>query len=223
MAISLLSVLALLGDGCRGGGGAGGAVGPTTTDSTSPGELSFDTYSDPSAPITVDVGRRFAFLVPVDPADGWRWIVEPVDIAVLAPLGSEFREDPALLARATTTTTTTAPVQAPEGFNLPEQPAGDGQGDPTGPPEPTVTTPSSSSVPGSDAPTTVPGPLVQIISFAGRAPGTATVTLREEQLGSGGTGGRPGARVVFTVVVADLDAPPPFVEPPSEPPPSQPG
>jgi predicted secreted protein len=181
-----------------------GATGSTTTTVE---ELTYTAFSDASVPVTVEVGRRFAIMLPADPAHGWRWVVEPVDATILAPLGSEFSDNPAWLAQATTTTTTAPP-----------------------PPEDTTTTflgattttlasPDTTAAPTTT--TTAPGPLVQIISYAGRTDGIAQVTLRYERIGTGEGEVEQAQTVVFEVFVGMPIVPPdpnaptdPTVEPP---------
>jgi predicted secreted protein len=203
-ALSLFGCACLLVAACSGDGDAGA---PSTTSTTAGvldslcadgiGPLCVPTYSNPQVPVQVDVGRRFAILLPADPAHGWRWVVDPTDTSVLAPLGSEFREDPVLLAKSTTTTTTTPPPPPP-----PDQPDGDGNGAPPSSESTTTTT----TVPPSTTATTAPGPLVQVVSYAGRSPGLADVTLRYERIGAD----EPGEVVTFQVLVGT----PPVIEPP---------
>jgi predicted secreted protein len=183
-----LSALALLGVGalalaaCSGGGGPTTATASTTTTA----EVALQI-------IVVDVGRRFAIGLPADPAHGWRWVVDPVDTTFLAPLGSEFREDPVLLANATTTTTAAPPPETTTTLFT---------GRTTTTTEPTPTTEGPTTT------TTAPGPLVQIVSYAGRADGQTKVTLRYERIGTGGQASEPSDTVVFTVNVGPLPLPP---------------
>ena len=197
MALTVFAVVGLVVAACSGGGGGGTS---STTDTTGGGSLQIPlVYTDPAQTVVVPVGRRFAIMVPADPAHGWRWVVEPVDTRHLAPLGSEFRDDPALLERATTTTTT-APPLAPETTTvLP------GQTTTTTVPPNTTEAPSTT--------TTAPGPLVQIISFAGRSPGVPTVTLHYERIGTGEDAPEAAETLVFTVLVG-TPPPPPVSEPP---------
>ncbi len=198
VALVVFAALGLLAAACSGGGD--GDAGDTTT-TTPPADGSMPIISsDPSQPVLVPVGRRFAIMVPADPEHGWRWVVEPVDTRLLAPLGSEFREDPALLASATTTTTAPPPpdTTAPE------------LGETT-----TTADASTTTEPGPTTTTTAPGPLVQIISYAGRADGATTVTLRYERIG--GDGGETPQTMVFTVLVGNV-VPPPTIELPLFPP-----
>jgi hypothetical protein len=149
--------------------------------------------SDASVPVAVPVGRRFSIMLPADPEHGWRWVVEPADARYLAPLGSEFREDPALLAAATTTTT------------VPPPPETDELSDATTTSQlPTTTTEAPSTT------TTVPGPLVQIVSYAGRADGVTQVTLRYERIGDAESASPE--TLVFTILVGN--ALPPTTEAP---------
>ena len=169
LAIGVFVLLA----GCSGGSSAGSDE-STTTSTIDPAEATA-TYVDPAAPITTTVGKEFAIMLPADPGSGWRWVLAPIDNSRLIALGSHFSDDPDLLLKAesatTTSTTTTTRVRA---------------GNPT--------TSSTST-------TTVPAvlPLVQIISFAGRAAGPATISLSYNQIA-----GAPQAEnkvVTFTVQV----------------------
>jgi hypothetical protein len=57
--------------------------------------LAFPAYSDSGAPIFVALGQRFALALEVDPASGARWrVTSPPDEVVLAPLGTELRDEP---------------------------------------------------------------------------------------------------------------------------------
>ena len=111
-------------------------------------------------------------MLPADPGSGWRWVLSPIDNTRLIALGSHFSDDPDLLAKAeSATTTTTTTVRAGNS-----------------------TTSTTTEIP-------VPAvlPLVQIISFAGRAPGTAVISLSYNQIA-----GAPKAEnkvVTFTVQI----------------------
>jgi hypothetical protein len=113
---------------------------------------------DPATPITATIGKEFAIMLPADPGSGWRWVLAPIDNSRLIALGSHFSDDPELVLRVQsatkTSTTTTTRVQAGN--------------------------PSSSST----TETTIPAvlPLVQIISFAGRGIGPATISLSYDQI-----------------------------------------
>ena len=211
VALSLLGCACLGAVGCSGDGG--GSAATSTSTSTAPAELTYEAYSDPTALVQVDVRRRFAIMLPADPAKGWRWVVEPVDTNVLAPLGSEFREDPALLAQATTTTAP-PPPELPSLEELAEllAPGEDGP-DGTAPGSTTTTAPPVTEPPETTT-TTAPGPQVQIVSYAGRALGVASVTLRYERIGTADTPDEPARTVVFDVVVGEIFSPPD--EPPPE-------
>ena len=156
--------------GCSGGSSAGSDESATTT-SIAPPEATA-TYVDPAAPITTTVGTEFAIMLPADPGSGWRWVLAPIDNSRLIALGSRFSDDPELLREAgSATTTTTTGVRAGN-----------------------LTTSSTTE-------TTLPAvlPLVQIISFAGRAAGPATISLSYNQIA-----GAPQAQnkvVTFTVQV----------------------
>lgn len=195
----VLAALALLGTGCLVAAACSGSEGPaggtTTTVTTTDEALQVPVYSDPAQVITVDVGRRFAVMVPADPAQGWRWVVEPVDTRVLAPLGSEFRDDPALLAQATTTTTTAPPEDDPASSTTLA----------TGRSTTTQATTSTTEAPSTT--TTAPGPLVQIVSYAGRATGVATITLRYERIGTGDQDDAEAQTMQFQVIVGTLQLP----------------
>lgn len=164
---------------CGGGSSSSVAAPPTTV----PDDVVIAT--DPNVPIVVELGHRFSVVLPADPGDGWRWTVEPFDTARLAALGSEFSDDDARRAAAVTVTT------------IP----------PTTPTTPTTvapgrgpTTSTTSTVPPAEtpAPPAVP-PLVQIISFAGRAAGTTTVSFRAAQIVA--TSPAPPAVVRWTVEI----------------------
>ena len=143
------------------------------------------------------MGKRFAIMLPADPAHGWRWVVEPVDTTYLAPLGSEFRDDPALLAQSTTTTTEPPPPETTTTLFT-----GRGRRPPSSPPRP----------PRARRPRRRrPGPLVQVVSYAGRSAGVTTVTLRYERIGTAEEPSDATQTVVFTVLVGT----PPVVPPPA--------
>jgi hypothetical protein len=186
-----LGALVALGPVAACSGGGGGSAGPATSDTSIP-ELDVPSYSDPSVPIQVPVGRRFAIVLPVDPSQGWHWVVEPVDIFLLTPLGSEFREDPELLAAATTTTT--APPPPEESTTLPA----------VGGAEAATTTTSSTEPPSTT--TTVPGPYVQVLSYVGRTDGRLDVTVRRERIGASEEELARAETLVFHVVIG---TPPP--------------
>ena len=164
-----IGVFALLAS-CSGGSSAGSDESATTTTIAPPEATA--TYVDPAAPITTTVGKEFAIMLPADPGSGWRWVLAPIDNSRLIALGSHFSDDPDLLLKAESAmTTTTTGVRAGN-----------------------LTTSSTSA-------TTVPAvlPLVQIISFAGRAPGPATISLSYNQIA-----GAPQAEnkvVTFTVQI----------------------
>lgn len=139
---------------CGGGGSSTGVQGGPAT------EVPTDVVvaTDPTAPISVEVGHRFSVVLPADPGEGWRWVVQPFDTSRLVALGSEFSDDEARRAASTVATSTTSTTQAGRGTTTT-----------TAPPEPTT-------------PTTAMPPLVQVVSFAGRAPGTAVVAFRAERI-----------------------------------------
>lgn len=111
-------------------------------------------YVDPATPITTPVGKEFEIMLPADPGSGWRWVLAPIDNTRLIALGSRFSDDPALLSKAEAATTTTTAPAARAGVST------------------------------SSTTTTLPAvfPLVQIISFAGRAIGPATISLSYNQI-----------------------------------------
>ena len=147
---------------------------PTTMDPLAPAS-----FTDPSQPVSVGLGRRFELLLPADPTRGWRWVLEPVDTTRVVPLSSEFSDDPDLLASTSTTTTTAA------------------GGVPTATQTPLVTWEATTTTTlDPDAPELAP--LVQIMLFAGRSIGSTEIRLRYEQIG--GTA-REHRTVTFTVSV----------------------
>ena len=170
-------IVAMIAVGC----GGGSTTDPDrTTTTTTPEGLQFPAYADPATPIVVEAGRRFAIILPAEPAAGWHWVMGPIDTAIAIPLGSEFRDDEDLLSRTITalaTTTTLAPTTTP---SL----------DPAAPIDTTTTSTTTSST-----------PVVQVQSFAGRSPGTTTIALRYERIGS--TEPAP-TTVTFTVEVTPL-------------------
>lgn len=177
--IVLTAVLAALSVGC--GGGADQSVGTDTTTTTivSVPALDYPHYSDPGLPISIGLSRRFAVVLPSDPASGWHWTSEPVDQALLAPLGSEFRDDPDLLASIpppTTTTTTVSPFAS-------------------GPFGTSTTVSAEPAVEG-----TMPAPLVQVISFAARGLGSTTVSFRYNRIGSADEDSVMTATFIVTIV-----------------------
>ena len=151
--------------------------------------LAYPTYADPQIPISVGLSRRFAIVLPSDPESGWRWIIEPVDQAFLAPLGSEFSSDPKLVGSVpvstTSTTSTTSMLLATTT-----------SADPTG-------TSTTSTLP----PTP---PLVQVVSFAARSLGPTFVRFRYERIGASGADPATGPSRTATfavVIVPDVEVP----------------
>ena len=175
---ALAAVLVALAGGCGGGTDTSAGTDATTTTVVSVPALDYPHYSDPGAPISIGVSRRFAIVLPSDPASGWHWTGEPVDQALLAPLGSQFRDDPDLLASIPppTTTTTVSPFAS-------------------GPFGSSTTVPGAPAVEG-----TMPAPLVQVISFAARGLGTTTVTFRYNRIGSADEGPAMTATFIVTIV-----------------------
>jgi len=152
-------MLAALASACGGGGSADDIAPPPTT---APDDVVIAT--DPSVPIVVEVGHRFAVVLPADPGEGWRWTVQRFDTTRLVALGSEFDDDEARRAASviatSTTSTTRAPIPAPA------------RGSTTTTEAPPVTEPAGPTVP----------PLVQIVSFAGRAAGTTSIAFSASQI-----------------------------------------
>lgn len=103
-ALALVGAGCLLAVGCSGGSSADDGDSTTTLDTDT--TIDVPAFSDPAVPITAPLGQRFVIVLAADPANGWRWVADGVNTAVLAPLGSEFRED---TAQTTTTTTVSAP------------------------------------------------------------------------------------------------------------------
>lgn len=162
---------------CGGGGGNGSSDGRPSPTTSAP--LDVVVATDPAVPVTVEAGHRFAIVLPADPGGGWRWVVQPFDTARLVALGSEFSDDEATRLAATVATTTSS-TAAPGGIVATTT---------------TTTAPSDGPTPTT---TTMP-PLVQIVSFAGRAPGAVTVSFRATQIAPS-----PDARpeiVTWTIVV----------------------
>lgn len=133
-------------------------------------------YVDPATPISTPVGKEFEIMLPADPGSGWRWVLAPIDNTRLIALGSRFSDDAALLSKAASATTTTTAAAV----------------------RPGVTTSSTT--------TTVPAvfPLVQIISFAGRAIGPATISLSYNQI----AGAPQAENKVLTFTVQVVGEPP---------------
>lgn len=152
LAIGLLTLLV----GCSSGTASGSD--PTPADASIPARVDPPTYVDPSVPISTAVGREFAIMLPADPGSGWRWVLTPIDNSRLIALGSGFSDDAQLIAKAqiaTATTTTTPPTTR---FNAT----------------------AASSTTTTTSPVVLP--LVQIISFAGRSVGPATLSFRYTQI-----------------------------------------
>jgi hypothetical protein len=180
----LLVATALLVGAC-GSSSGGNSTSTTTSARSEPADTSSKidplapvTFTDPSQPVSVGLGRRFQLLLPADPTRGWRWVLEPTDTTVVVPLSSEFRDDAALLA--STSTTTTVVTQSP-----------------TATPSPSVTwEPTTTTTIEPDSPEAAP--LVQIITFAGRSIATTEIVLRYEQIGANSSAQR---RETFKVSV----------------------
>jgi len=167
VAIGLLTLLV----GCSSGTSSSSDQAPTET--SIPGRVDPPTYVNPAVPISTAVGREFAIMLPADPGSGWRWVLAPIDNSRLIALGSGFSDDAELIAKAevaTATTTTTPPTTR---FNAAAASS--------------TTTTTTLAV----------FPLVQIISFAGRSVGPATLSFRYTQIA-----GQPQAEnKVLTFVV----------------------
>ena len=174
----LLVGVTLLVGGC--GGSTPSTSGDTNTtrepDDSTTDPLATVRFADPTQPVGVVLGRKFELVLPADPARGWRWVLEPIDTAVVVALSSTFIDDPDLLASTTTTTTT------PEGSATTE---------------PAVTwIPTTTTTIDPDAPERAP--LVQLITFAGRSLATTSIKLRYEPISGGTSNPRT---VTFEVVV----------------------
>ena len=189
VALTLFGVGCLIAAGCSGDDDGGT---PSTTAGTGVG-VTVPTFSDASVPVEVPVGQRFVIMLPADPAHGWRWVVENVDTAKLAPLGSEFQDDPALLAKATTTTTAPPPPETTE-------------------PVPDASTEPTTTTVGETTTTTTPGPLVQLLSFAGTRLDATRLTLVYEPVVPGDADPADFPRVTFDVWIGGFKPPPPSSE-----------
>jgi hypothetical protein len=102
------------------------------------------------------------------------------------------------LAQATTTTTTAPPEPDPATPTTAAGRAGT-----------TTTTRATTST--TEGPitttTTAPGPLVQIVSYAGRTTGVATITVRYERIGTAEDVGTQAETLEFRVIVGTLQLP----------------
>ena len=151
----------------------------TTADVTTVDPLAPSRFTDPTQPVPVNLSGRFELLLPADPTRGWRWVLEPVDTAVVVPLSSEFLDDPNLLSSTSSTTSSTSSTT-----------------------EPTVTwVPTTTTTIDPDSPEAAP--LVQVISFAARSVATTEIRLRYERIG--GSDRSPRA-TTFTVVVRPISS-----------------
>ena len=119
-------------------------------------------------------------MLPADPGSGWRWVLSPIDNNRLIALGSHFSDDAQLLVEAETATTTTTRVTTTVG---------------TGAKDSTTTTEAVSVL-----------PLVQIISFAGRAVGSAALTFQYSQIA--GTPQDKNRVLTFSVEIVPSTTPP---------------
>ena len=123
-----------------------------------------------------------------------------IDLATSRAMGevfASFRDDPALLAQSTTTTTAPPPPETTTTLF-------------TG--KTTTTTTPTSTTAAPTTTTTAPGPLVQVVSYAGRSTGNTKVTLHYERIGGGAVAAETAQTVVFNVVVG---TPAPVVPPPA--------
>ena len=168
-------------------GGSGSGSSPSSTertestaaDITTVDPLAPSRFTDPTQPVSVNLSGRFELLLPADPTRGWRWVLEPVDTAVVVPLSSEFLDDPNLLASTSSTTSSTSSTT-----------------------EPTVTwIPTTATTVDPDAPEAAP--MVQVISFGARSIATTEIRLRYERIG--GSNRDPRA-TTFTVVVHSISS-----------------
>lgn len=178
--LAIVAVLTVVFSSCSGGSSSSNDDASSVTTLVTP---AIPTYVDPAAPITSPVGSEFSIMLPADPGSGWRWVLSPIDNTRLIALGSRFSDDPDLLQRAMSATTTTTTVARA-----------------------TTTRPGTAATSSTTTTTTTPPvlPLVQIISFAGRSVGPATLTFSYTQIA-----GAPQAEnrvVTFTVTIV---TPPP--------------
>ena len=177
-ALTVVLGLVILLTGCS--GDSSPSADQASTPTTVPGAVETPTYVDPAIPISSPVGREFAIMLPADPGSGWRWILSPIDNTRLIALGSHFSDDAQLLVEAETATTTTTGVTTTVG---------------TGAKDSTATTEAVSVL-----------PLVQIISFAGRAVGPAALTFQYSQIA--GTPQDKNRVLTFSVEIVPSTTPP---------------
>ena len=177
--LSVLVAIVLSLSSC-GGSGSGSSsessenTATTTAEVTTADPLAPSRFADPTQPVSVNLSGRFELLLPADPTRGWRWVLEPVDTAVIVPLSSEFLDDPNLLASTSSTTSSTSSTT-----------------------EPTVTwVPTTTTTIDPDSPEAAP--MVQVIAFAARSIATAEIRLRYERISSSDRNPRT---TTFTVVV----------------------
>jgi hypothetical protein len=168
-------------------GGSGSGSSPSSTESTESttadvtmvDPLAPSRFTDPTQPVPVNLSGRFELLLPADPTRGWRWVLEPVDTAVVVPLSSEFLDDPSLLASTSSTSSSTSSTT-----------------------EPTVTwIPTTTTTIDPDSPEAAP--MVQVITFGARSIATTEIRLRYERIG--GSNRDPRA-TTFTVVVHPISS-----------------
>jgi hypothetical protein len=163
--------------GCSGGASSSG---DDLASSTVPPPPEIPTYVDPAIPISSPIGREFSIMLPADPGAGWRWVLTPIDNTRLIALGSRFSDDPNLMAKVDSATPTTIAAPTTTRFG----------------------TASTSSTSTTVAPAVLP--LVQIISFAGRSLGPATLTFQYTQIA-----GEPQAQNRVLTFSVEIISPPP--------------
>jgi hypothetical protein len=179
LAVLVAIALSLGSCGGSGTGSSSESTVSTTAEPTAVDPLAPSRFADPTQPVSVNLSGRFELLLPADPTRGWRWVLEPVDTAVVVPLSSEFLEDPVLLSSTSSTTTSTNSSTN------------------TNASEPTVTwVPTTTTTIDPDSPEVAP--MVQVISFAARSIATTEIRLRYERI-SGSD--RDPRTTTFTVVV----------------------
>ena len=168
--VALAVVLAVVAVGCGGESDQSAGTETTTTSVVAVPGLDYRLYSDPRVPISIGLSRRFAVVLPSDPESGWHWTSEPVNQVLLAPLGSEFRDDPELLASIPPQSTTTVSTLA------------------RGPSTTSVVIPA------------MPAPLVQVISFAARGLGSTTLRFHYSRIGSASQNSAMTTTFIVTIV-----------------------
>jgi len=174
IAVFIAIALSLGSCGGSGSGSSSESTVSTTAEVTTVDPPAPSRFTDPTQPVSVNLSGRFELLLPADPTRGWRWVLEPVDTAVVVPLSSEFLDDPNLLASTSSTTSSTSSTT-----------------------EPTVTwVPTTTTTIDPDSPEAAP--MVQVISFAARSIATTEIRLRYERISGSDRNPRT---TTFTVVV----------------------